>query len=307
MAKTGSAPLKQFNDSDLRLIRIFKAVVEYGGFTAAAPMLGVTRSAVSLHMSQLEARFDLKLCQRGRGGFVLTEEGRQVYEAGLRLLGCVENFKTTVNSTHRQLFGTLHIGITDSLVTLPYMAITHALAALKQRGPNVHLNLHMCPPSEVVRGVTDGQFQVGVAPELDRLSSLHYQPLYTESAYLYCSHQHPLFHQPDSDLSIQDIQAQDAIKPTLLFPQDDTRQGPLTETATATDREGTAFLILTGAYIGYLPQHFAQRWVGSGQMRALLPARYNHQIKYATITRRNRPPHRVLDTFLKELRHQIQD
>src|SRR5699024_11682270 len=66
----------------------------------------------------------LKLCQRGRAGFVLTEEGREIYEASLRLLASVETFRSEVNSTHKELHGSLNIGITDNLVTLPHMEIT---------------------------------------------------------------------------------------------------------------------------------------------------------------------------------------
>lgn len=35
---------------------------------------------------------------------------------------------------------------------------------------------------------------------------------------------------------------------------------------TATDREGIAFLILTGEYIGFLPDHFAATWVERGML-----------------------------------------
>ena len=46
--------------------------------------------------------------------------------------------------------------------------------------------------------------------------------------------------------------------------------------ATATDREGIAFLLLTGQYLGYLPDHFAQRWVDDDVMKAI-------QSRYTTL------------------------
>ncbi|KFC50427.1 LysR family transcriptional regulator, partial [Halomonas sp. SUBG004] len=58
------------SDYDIRLVRIFlKTVVECGGFTAAETTLGISRSAISQHMSDLESRLGFSLCQRGRGGF----------------------------------------------------------------------------------------------------------------------------------------------------------------------------------------------------------------------------------------------
>ena len=70
-------PLAQVSDFDIRLLRIFRSVVECGGFSAAETVLGIGRSAISQQMSDLEQRLGLRLCQRGRAGFSLTEEGRE--------------------------------------------------------------------------------------------------------------------------------------------------------------------------------------------------------------------------------------
>ncbi|BBI71815.2 hypothetical protein HAALTHF_16320n [Vreelandella aquamarina] len=51
------ASLGQMSDYEIRLIRIFKTVVECGGFTAAETTLGISRSAISQHMNDLEGRF----------------------------------------------------------------------------------------------------------------------------------------------------------------------------------------------------------------------------------------------------------
>lgn len=294
--------LNQISNFDLRLIQIFKSVVESGGFTAAVPALGISRSAISIHMANLEARFDLKLCQRGRSGFALTEEGREVYEASLRLLSSIETFRTEVNGFHRELRGDLSIGITDNLVSLPHMRITQALAALKNQGPRVRINIHMMPPGEIEKGVIDGRLQVGVVPAVNRLGALEYKTLYDEAAYLYCSENHPLFSRPDKGISNKEIAACDAVRPVFaLSSSGQRRHRVLNETATATDREGIAFLILTGSYIGYLPEHFAQRWTQKTQLRAIRPSDHVYRIEYATITRRGRLRHRVLEHFIAEL------
>lgn len=294
--------LGQIRDFDIRLIRVFQAVAENGGFTAAVPTLGVSRSAISLHMANLEARTGLKLCQRGRSGFALTEEGRELYEASLRLLTAIETFRTEVNSLHHQLRGTLNIGITDSLVSLPYMQVTNALSALKAHGPEVHININMIPPDEVERGVMDGRLHVGVVPVINQMAVLDYQPLYAETAYLYCAAGHPLFQRDDSTIRPSEIAKADAVMPAYALPPagHESHQA-LNGTATANDREGIAFLVLTDRYIGYLPEHFARRWAETKQLRALKPEEHHYRLDYATITRHGRRPHRVLETFLQEV------
>ena len=301
MSKQSTPGPGQVHDLDIRLIRIFKAVVENGGFSAAENMLGIGRSAISLAMADLEARTGLKLCQRGRAGFSLTEEGRQVYEAGNRMMAALEGFRTEVNSLHERLRGELSIGITDNLVTLPNMEVTEALATLKERGPEVRISIHMVPPNEVAAGVVDGRLHVGVVPAVNNLTGLVHHSLYEETSYLYCARGHPLFETADR-VTDKAVAAADAVAPAYALPAEAlNRYQSLRCTASATDREGIAFLVLTQRYIGYLPEHFAARWVECDRLRALAPARHYYRIEYNVITRRDRRPHRVLETFLEQL------
>ena len=77
---------------DVRLLRIYVTIVEAGGFAAAQGELNLSLSTISNHISALEGRLGLTLCQRGRSGFRLTEEGRAVYEEAKRLFGSIDQF-----------------------------------------------------------------------------------------------------------------------------------------------------------------------------------------------------------------------
>jgi DNA-binding transcriptional LysR family regulator len=293
----------QLSDVDLRMLRIFRKVVECGGFSAAEVELNISRAAISIAMSDLETRLGFRLCQRGRSGFSLTDEGGQVYDYTLQLLSSLEDFRTQVNALHAQLKGELNIGITDNLVTMPHMQITHALARLKEQGPDVAINIRMAPPNEIELGVLDGRLHIGVVPDLRPLAGLDYLPLYQEQSRLYCSHNHPLFGQDDSAIDVSALNELDAVVPAYAqTPEIKALHQQLKATATATDREGIAFLILTGRYIGYLPDHFAESWVRDGNMRALLPDSYHYITQFSAITRKGARANLVLETYLEELK-----
>ncbi|MDH1264982.1 MULTISPECIES: LysR family transcriptional regulator [unclassified Pseudomonas] len=295
-------PLAQVSDFDIRLLKLFRSVVECGGFSAAESVLGIGRSAISQQMSDLEQRLGLRLCQRGRAGFALTEEGREVYHSTQQLLAALESFRTEVNGLHQHLRGELNIGLTDNLVTVPHMRITNALARLKERGPDVRVHIRMTPPSEVEQGVLDGRLHVGVVPQAGALSGLEYLPLYDERSLLYCAVGHPLFYVDDAQLADERLNAQDAIAPTFRLPPEvQSHYQALNCTASASDREGMAFLILTGRYIGYLPDHYASAWVQQGRLRALKPATRFYDVSLASVTRKGRRPHLVLESFLDTL------
>ncbi|WP_375058173.1 LysR family transcriptional regulator [Zobellella sp. DQSA1] len=294
-------PLSQVTDFDLRLLRLFKVVAECGSFSAAESALGVTRSAVSLQMSDLEKRLGMRLCQRGRAGFALTDEGREVLRAGEVLLSAVENFRAEINQINRQLRGELNIGIVNNLVTQPHMEITRALKALRECSDEIRVNISMSTPGEIERGLFDGRLHVGAIPLTTPLSGLDYRLLYEERSSLYCSREHPLFHagaEPDDDT----LGSVDAVVPGYRMTAEAMGLHQLLNcTATASDREGIAFLILTGSYIGYLPDHYATNWVAKGQMMPLCPERLFFDSKLAVVTRKGRRPNLILESFLASL------
>lgn len=300
MSRRRSTPMGQPSDADLRLLRIYRKVVECGGFSAAEVELGISRAAISMAMNDLETRLGLRLCQRGRSGFSLTDEGAEVFEASLQLLASVEGFRTRVNGLHARLKGELNIGITDNLVTMPEMHITHALSALKEQGPEVRINIRMIPPSDIELAVLDGRLHTGVIPDLKTLPGLNYLSLYEEESRLYCSNEHPLFTLEEVDRAA--LASHDAVVPAYAqTPEIKAVHEPLQAVASATDREGIAFLILSGRYIGYLPTHYADRWVRDGRMRALNPTRWHYMTHYSAITRKGAPPNLVLESYLEEL------
>lgn len=302
MVRTSTFRMGAVSDTDLRLLRVFRTVVERGGFAQAEAELNVSRAAVSLSMADLEKRLGLRLCRRGRAGFALTDEGRRVYDAMTRLFTSVENFRAEIHAIHARLKGELAIGLTDNLVTMPRMRVTNALKALKERGPDVSIRIRMSPPTDVEQGVLDGRLHAGVIPELRRLQGLDYQELYQEVSCLYCAAQHPLFAMPDAEIDEDRIAACDAVLPSnAQAPEIAPLLQRLRAGATATDREGVAFLILTGLYIGFLPDHMAEKWVVEGRMRPIRPDRIRYHTPFAVITRKGGRPNMVLDTFLEEI------
>ena len=297
--------LNQVTDSDIKLLKVFRAVAESGSFSAAESALGITRSAISLHMSTLENRLGMRLCQRGRSGFALTDEGKHILSYSEALLTSIEDFRQHVNRLHHEIKGELKIGIINNLVTLPQMQITHALSQLYQKGPNIQIHLSMSTPIEIEKGLMDGQLHVGALPMISPLSGLEYNDLYEEASYLYCSHGHALFHHVGQVTSAEQLKNWDAVVPNYRLSQNAIEmQQALNAKANASDREGIAFLILTGKFIGFLPEHYAKHWVERGMMRAVLPEEMYYFSKICIATRKGRRANFILDLFLQELKSQ---
>ena len=85
------------SDVDLRLLRVFAEIVRCNGFSAAQASLGMTQATISAHMRHLEDRLGVRLCERGRSGFYLTNEGKQIHSAVLDLFGSDHIYNTCPN------------------------------------------------------------------------------------------------------------------------------------------------------------------------------------------------------------------
>ncbi|WP_313644097.1 LysR substrate-binding domain-containing protein, partial [Pseudomonas sp.] len=111
-----------------------------------------------------------------------------------------------------------------------------------------------------------------------------------------------LFYADDQQIDDARLNSQEAIAPTFRLPAEvQAHYQALNCTASASDREGMAFLILTGRYIGYLPDHYASFWVQQGRLRALKSGQRFYDLSLSWVTRKGRRPNLVLESFLDSL------
>src|SRR5205807_7002622 len=101
----GAAMLSNLSDGDIRLLRVFSKVVEAGGFSAAQIELNISQSTISTHMTALEQRLGVRLCQRGRSGFSLTEKGQRIYQASQRLFASLDELRSEAGAVRSRLVG----------------------------------------------------------------------------------------------------------------------------------------------------------------------------------------------------------
>jgi DNA-binding transcriptional LysR family regulator len=299
------ALLGQLSDVDIRLLRIFKVISESGGFSAAELELNIGRSTISRHIKDLETRLGVSLCYRGRSGFGLTAEGKVVYDATLRLLASINEFRSELAELHENMTGKLVIALFDKTVTNPQCLTYKAIAKFDDIAPNVKIEIHVDTMHNIEQGVMEGRYHIGIIPYHRPSSSLSYANLFEEKMYLYCGQEHPLFAMPNS--SHENILAQ---KYAGLGYHSPNMENGLKlgweRSATVYDQEVLVCLLQSGKYIGYLPDHYAQSFVENGQIRAIASQDFHYVCKYMAMTRLAPKPSRVVDTFL-QLLNQVHD
>lgn len=119
----------------LHFIRAFLMVAEKKSFTRAAEEIGVTQSAISQRIAQLEARLGARLLSRVGGSVVLTEAGRRFQAASKAALGMLEEAETAIRN-HEDV---IRISTYPSLAKLWLLP---RLSRLYQAVPDCRLIVH---------------------------------------------------------------------------------------------------------------------------------------------------------------------
>jgi DNA-binding transcriptional LysR family regulator len=296
----------RLSDIDFRLLRIFVAVVESGSFSIAATRLNVSESTVSSHMSDLELRLGMRLCERGRGGFRLTEDGDEVYRATVELFEDTTRFRERLVKLRSALGGTLKLGLPDAMVTNAGAGLVDCLGRYCRDAPEISLEIMILMPRDLEKGVLDGSLHVALTAEHRRVSGLKYISLFSETNYLYCGRDHLFYGLPDEAITAEMLDSARRISRGYLERFDEQFFSSRVHRATVHHIEAAALLILTGQFIGFLPDHYAQSWEAQGRMRAIRRQEIVLQPPISIITRRDATENLRVSTFIRDMRQALE-
>ncbi|MEM7123151.1 MAG: LysR family transcriptional regulator [Pseudomonadota bacterium] len=290
----------QISDVDLRLVRVFKTVIECGGLSAAQTELGIGRSTLSKHITDLETRFGMRLCHRDRSGFRLTQQGRQALVYIEQFVAAANDFKENIAGINDKLMGKIEIGVIDYAVSDDRNPLIKAIMEFREIAPDVTVNPTIGTPSEVERGVIDGRFHIGIVPDYQRFSGLQYAYLYEEIAGLFCGGQHPVAQAIDrgDELDEREIYKSELVH-RGFFESDELRRLKQTFPVGSIVNQTEAMLALVegGMYLGFLPVHCATS--GHGDIREILPDVFRYTMPIYAVFRSNRHHSAILQEFLQ--------
>ena len=121
-------------------IPAFVAVVESGGFSAAARTLGISKSAVSKRINRLEARLGVRLLYRTTRKLSLTEAGERYFEHAAQALSAAALADDAVMALQGEPQGQLRI---SSPMSFGRLHVAPMIPKLMQRYPKLRVDLVM--------------------------------------------------------------------------------------------------------------------------------------------------------------------
>lgn len=298
------ALIQNLSDIDIRLVRIFLTVTECGGFAASELELNIGRSTISKHISDLEMRVGMKLCNRGPSGFSLTPEGEMVLASAQRLLAHIDAYQAEIDDIHTTLTGTLRLGVFDQSSTNPNARLHDTIRKFDRIAPEVELEITLATPSNLEARVIDGTLDLAIVPIHRKSSQLNYLPIYTERMTLYCGRGHELFGTP-SHVPLEELNLRRFKYAGYAFNSPNMKAGQnlgVKRAARVQEEEALALLIQSGRYIGYLADHVAETFVNHERVWPVAPVETGYSSTFAAITRKKPEPTRKTIEFVECLK-----
>ena len=288
--------------SDLEALRMFVAVADAGGLSAAQGRIGASLSRISQVLNDFEKRFDVKLCLRGRSGFALTEAGEHVYASAAALLRMLEAFEADLAAYRGTLAGQLCIAAHEGDASHPAFLLPQAINRFLSRDRNeTRLRLLSGPEDVILNGVVGGSIDIAFGYFPSARSGVTRYVLHEETVNLYCGVGHPLFGAAPGEDNLPAILSHEfAVRSMAPGPQIPPPLRGVKARALAVSQDSRALLVLSGKFLALLPEHFARRWVEGGQMRRLGGDDLSYRIRAELITRDTKIPPAAVAAFLED-------
>lgn len=144
---------------NLRLLEVFRSVMETNSVTDAAEMLNVSQPAVSKALGQLERNLGMRLFGRTRGRLHPTGDAHRLYAESERLFIQVNTFRDRVNRLSSGRDGQL---IITAIPTLATSFIAHAAAQFGRERSNVKIHVVTANAADVAESVGRHRCDIGL-------------------------------------------------------------------------------------------------------------------------------------------------
>lgn len=190
-------------------LKYFVAVFEEGSFSAGAQRVNATQSGLSMHVRQLEDRYQVQLLNRSSTGVTPTEIGKSFYRDAVRVLQATSDAETNLRAMSGAVTGHVTVGL---MPTFTRAVLAPALISFSQEFPNVKISVREAYSSELSRQVLAGELDFAVVPAFDADMRLRANVMGTDQEYLVVSTDSDILH--DGPVRLAELPPLDLVLPS---------------------------------------------------------------------------------------------
>ncbi len=178
----------------LRQVRYFLAVAETEKIAAAATELGISQSAITLSIKELENQLGVTLFERRSGGMALTREGQHFVSHARTIEAAVADAMADMHPDRTDISGTVRLGMTNA--GAGYFLVP-PLARFRRAHPDVDVVMIEREREDLEDRVLDETIDLALllTSNVSNRSDLEHRPLFKSPRGAWVSNAHPLARQ----------------------------------------------------------------------------------------------------------------
>ena len=173
----------------LKALEIFCDVVRCRSFSQAARENGMSQSAVSQTVHQLESELGVQLLDRSKRPFVLTAEGKVYYDGCRKILRRWQALIDDVRTLHEDVSGRVHVA---SIYSVGLSHINTVVQRFMMRYPKANVRVEYQHPDRVYRLVEDDRVDIGLVSYPRASRQIKVTPWRSETMVAVMAPNHPL-------------------------------------------------------------------------------------------------------------------
>lgn len=174
---------------DIADLQAMVAVVERGGFRAAASAINLSQPALSRRIDKLEDALNVRLFERTTRRVTLTVVGREFYAKAQEILASVESSLLSISDIASRSGGEVTIACVPSVA---YHYLPPVIAQFNAAYPNIRIKIIDEGANDVLHCVQRGEADFGINFIGAQEADIDFDAVMSERFVLACRHDHPL-------------------------------------------------------------------------------------------------------------------
>ncbi|MEZ5657860.1 MAG: LysR family transcriptional regulator [Burkholderiaceae bacterium] len=177
-----------FSRVTIRQIEAFLAVAEQGSFVRAARRLGLSSSAVSQLVSELESVLGFRVFDRSTRRVELSGAGRTYRASAQAVLRQLQRAESVAADVRQRAAGVVRVAAPQVLAS---MFVPAAMRAYRDEMPRVVLRVIDTPVESLVEAVAQADVDIAIGPDCRHGEDVISLPVLDTPWVLWCSPEHP--------------------------------------------------------------------------------------------------------------------
>ena len=162
---------------EIRHLRLIKTIAEEKGITKSLNKLFLTQSAVSHQLRDIEERIGCKIFYRSKNQWLLTPEGKILYDSAVKVIGEIDLAMDKVNGMREGHAGTIRIS-TGCYTT--YHWLPGFLTRMKVLYPKLDVQIVVEATHRPLQNLLDNALDLGITSDPADDKSLKYIELFKD-------------------------------------------------------------------------------------------------------------------------------